>query len=123
MKVDLDNFRINCQTKSKPLRPKKFYVIEGGFINGPIPLEWLSPIMNRHGRFTRVALVVWHLFSLKKRPSSFRFSYAMARKFGLSRSSAWRGLKKLNEISAIEIKLQSHGSSPIISLNLGKPNE
>jgi hypothetical protein len=44
----------------------------------------------------------------------------MAFKFGVKRTSAWRGLKKLNELGLISILEQSKGKSPVISLNCEK---
>jgi hypothetical protein len=90
--------------KERNYTPKNIPIINGDFIKGPIPLDWLNKSFSLHKRTILTVLSVWHLYELNRRPTFFKYSYSMASKFGLKRTSAWRGLSDLQRLQLITIK-------------------
>lgn len=126
MNVDIKSMKITKVTnhipKERNYNSKKIQLINGDFIKGPIPLKWINKAFPFHRRTLLTALSVWHLYELKRRPIEFKYSYSMASKFGLKRTSAWRGLSDLEGLNLISVK-RIKGGSPLISILIKNQSE
>jgi hypothetical protein len=126
MNIDIKNMKITKPIKHTPkeriYNPKIISIISGDFIKGPIPLNWINKTFSLHKRTILTVLSVWHLFELKRRPIEFKYSYSMASKFGLKRTSAWRGLSDLEGLNLISVK-RIKGGSPLISILIKNQSE
>lgn len=103
----------NVKKKRRKLTPLK----TDGFIQGPIPLEWLDPIFKSNKTHLFLpALTVWHLSKLKKE-SSFAFQYSLAEKFGQKKATIRNALFELKRLGLISL-ITKNGNSPHVKLNL-----
>ncbi len=74
--------------------------INGRFVQGPIPLSWISKAAQLPGKSVNAGLACWYLMGLKK-SYTFKLSNMVASEFGLNKDSKARSLKHLEEAGLI----------------------
>jgi hypothetical protein len=70
------------------------------FLRGPIPWDWLSAAARLRGKALHVALAIWHLAGLKK-TMTVELSRVPLESLGVTRQSAYRGVKALENAGLI----------------------
>ena len=114
--MDLSDFQIGGHSfpPGEKLIPNSQKKINGKFLKGPIPLEWLKQAAPLSGKAMQIALCIWFLIGVK-RDNTVKLSYKLLKEFGVSRSSSYRGLEALENAGLIAIE-RHPGRSPIVTL-------
>jgi hypothetical protein len=81
---------------------------------GPIPWSWWLPASQLPGRALQVAVICW-LLAGWERSAEFQFVVEDWAEFGLSRSSASRGLQMLERAGLVSV-VRTQGKSPTVTL-------
>ena len=81
---------------------------------GPIPWAWWLPASRLPGKSLQVAAVCW-LLAGWERSADFELALGDWAEFGLSRSSASRGLDELERAGLIAA-VRRHGRTPMVSI-------
>ena len=102
--------------RKQPFRNKHW--INGHFVQGPIPLDWISKAAHLPGKSANAALACWYQKGLKK-SHTFRLSNVVASKFGLNKDSKARALKHLEQASLIRCTYTKGRSVVVEMLNTG----
>jgi hypothetical protein len=91
--------------------------IDGPFLRGPIPLDWLGVVFTLAGRHPlAVALAIWYLVGLRNRRKNLPFTTKLAARFGVcNRTAKMRALDDLESAGLIKVRRQQ-GKNPIVSI-------
>jgi hypothetical protein len=81
---------------------------------GPIPWSWWHPACQLPGRSLQAATVCW-LLAGWERSAEFEFVVDDWSEFGLSQSSAWRGLQALERAGLVSV-VRARGKPPTVTL-------
>jgi hypothetical protein len=81
---------------------------------GPIPWSWWAPASRLPGRALQTAAICWLLAGWEK-SAEIELAWGDWSEFGLSRSSAYRGLDALAQGGLVEVVRQP-GRSPIVTI-------
>lgn len=117
--IDPNLVRLNGPIKQEPpLSSRWRYVPRKGekFFKGPIPLSWLEPVFGLPGKALHVAIRIWHLSGLKK-SQSVKLNLSSFEKVGVSRDSARRGMRQLEDAGLITLVRQK-GQAAIVTIIL-----
>jgi hypothetical protein len=114
--VDIEKYKFGesslpVNTKPEPSRGRK---IKGKFILGPIPLELLKSAASLQGKALQIVLCIFFLVGIQK-ASRVKLSYKLLSEFGVSRSSAYRGIEALENAGLISVE-RHPGRSPRVTL-------
>ena len=114
--LNLETLRINSGTI--PPRKDKALNAPGRsskkFLKGPIPLDWLQGSACLPGKALHAGIVVWFLVGVT-RSNEVKFSYRLAKQFGMDRHAAYRALNHLEKAGLLEVQ-RAPGQSPLIRL-------
>lgn len=116
--IGIDEIRVNLAglpgyvpskspTPYKPIKGEKF-------LKGPIPWDWLSKAGSAPGKALHVGILLWLQSGLTR---SLQVSINQSRllTFGVSRDSARRGLKALEQAQLIKV-MRSPGRKPRVEI-------
>ena len=79
-------------------------------------MEWLEQANKLGYNVCFVGIILWHLRGMQKRRSStVVFSTKEARRWGVSRQTKYRALKKLRQAGLIDVE-QTGNCAPIVAL-------
>ena len=102
--MNIENFTDSAQIPIKlneKMRVKKRQAKP--FLRGPIPMDWLYAAGRLPGQCLQVGLGLWHEVGMaKSRTITFRPSKAL--KFGMSRDTARRAIKRLEGAKLIHVR-------------------
>lgn len=121
---DLARFRADGLTRlPRPRQPPSPLAPGQLFLRGPIPLDWLSTAGSLSGHAIHVGLTLWFEAGLK-RDRTVRLRPSVLRRFGVSRWSAYRALKALEQANLVRVN-RRRGRSAIVTLldAVGNPHE
>src|SRR5271166_1190233 len=88
-----DNYRLVTLTKPKKRSPRTVY-IQGLFLRGPIPLDWLTACHDMSGKTIMVALAIWWQAGIHGR-QNIKLTTAGLKRFGVDRKAKDRALTAL----------------------------
>lgn len=91
------------------------------FLKGPIPLDWLSRAMKLPGKALHVADILW-FYSGIKRSAEIPLSLSKLKKFGITRTSAARALRNLEEAGLVTVD-RKQGRKAVVRLLPAIKNE
>ncbi|WP_173498363.1 hypothetical protein [Marinobacterium sp. xm-g-59] len=104
--------------KARQLRPVKAKaavpLINGRFLKGPIPLNWLTAAAKLPGKTLEVSCAIWFLVAVNK-SQCVKLSNKLLKEFGVDRYAKNRALQRLEERGLITL-VQKTGCSPEISV-------
>ncbi len=106
--------------KRFPAQPQR---INGEFLKGPIPLDWLSVASSLPGKALAVALAIWFEAG-RRRSSEVTLTTAILARFGVGRKAKYRALQKLERARLISV-MRVPRKNPlvrILAVNDGKPD-
>jgi hypothetical protein len=112
----IDPSRVKLGVASKSLTPRRLPRPVAGerFLQGPIPLTWLSTAARLPGRSLHLAIAIWLTGSLAK-SATIPLSNLAALPFGLDRNAKYRALHWLEAARLIEVE-RMPGRSPIVTV-------
>ena len=108
--LPLNGIDFSKPSEVKPRRRK----INGLFLRGPIPWDWLTVASEQPGKALHVGLVLWFLQGLKKN-YTVPLSQDKLRKIGVTRSSAYRGLASLEKAGLVSV-VRHIGRNSIVTI-------
>lgn len=112
---DLARFRADGLTRLPRTRQAPSRSAPGQlFLRGPIPLAWLSTAGSLSGHAIQVGLTLWFEAGLR-RDRTVRLRHSVLRRFGVSRWSAYRALKALEQAKLVRVN-RRRGRSAIVTL-------
>ncbi len=86
----------------------------GGFIKGPLPLDWMQKAARLPGKALQVALALWYLAGLNK-SHTVRLASKPLEAMGVARDAKYDALSRLAAAGLIAIE-QKPGQAPIVTL-------
>ncbi len=92
----------------------------GRFLQGPIPLTWLSSAARLSGKAFHVGIWVWYRTGLKKLITVDLSLSALEREFGVSHYAAARGLKALEQANLVSV-VRHPGRKAIVTVLNNRP--
>jgi len=105
-RFDIDNFRLpNNYIESCPKPPKKpkRRRVNGNFVKGPIPTEWLQKASALPGKAFQMDVVIWYLYGLRK-DTTVTLGNGLLEQFHISRKAKYRCLKALEGAGLIAVE-------------------
>ena len=84
------------------------------FLEGPIPLDWLSTAAQLRGKSFHLAIAIWAIASLAK-SASVPIGNMAVQPFGLDRNAKYRALHWLEKAGLISVQ-RKPGRSPVVTL-------
>jgi hypothetical protein len=122
---DLERFRLPDQ-QIQP-QPKTIYKrskspwnspkIQGEFLKGPIPLDWLSCASKLPGKAAlSVALAIWFEIG-RRRSHEIKLTTAICNRFGVNRKAKYRGLLLLEDAGLIAVVREAR-KNPLVMVLL-----
>ena len=110
----------NGTGKKSPAKPKR---INGEFLKGPIPLNWLSMASSLPGKALAVALAIWFEAG-RRRSLDVTLTTAILARFGVGRKAKYQALQKLERAQLISVVRVPHKNPlvRILDLHDGKPD-
>lgn len=84
------------------------------FLKGPIPLRWLIKAAQLPGKSMTIAIAIWFLCGVK-RSLTIKLSGKLLREFNISRSTSYRGLKRLENAGLIVVE-RHRGRNAIVTI-------
>ena len=125
---DLEQFRLGSATVTPTCRPrpKSSRRLDGLFLKGPIPWNWLCAAARQPGRALQVALAVRLWVGIKK-SKQVQLSASRLVALGMDRHAVYRGLTALENaglvtvarhtgrapwVTVVEVDADSEGSGP-----------
>ena len=121
--ADLDRLRLPTgqievrpdATKKGAKTPKKSRRIEGEFLKGPIPLNWLSVASKLSGKASlAVGLAIWFEAG-RKCNNEVRLTTAILKRFGVNRKAKYRGLESLEDAGLIRVRRELR-KNPVVTI-------
>ena len=100
--------------------PAKTRRIQGKFVRGPIPLDWLTRASKLPGRAISTGIVLWFLSGVKK-SNTVVLQGSLLRSFGVKRHAGYRALQALEGASLVSVVRRS-GKSPEVTILEVDPN-
>lgn len=74
------------------------------FIKGPVPLDWLAPVLSLPGKgILAVCLALWFKRGLERSVGGLTLSGDDLRLFGVSRWTYYRSLERLEELGLVSV--------------------
>jgi hypothetical protein len=86
----------------------------GGFIKGPLPLDWMQRAARLPGKTLQVALALWYLAGLQKSQTVKLASKPLVA-MGVSRDAKYDALRRLTTAGLVTLD-QKPGKAPIVTL-------
>jgi len=84
------------------------------YIKGPIPLKWILAASKLPGKSLEISMVLWFLKGVTRK-HTVKLSGKLIRSFGVSRSTLYRGLAKMENAGLISVQRQI-GRSPMVTI-------
>lgn len=84
------------------------------FLEGPIPLDWLSTAAQQPGKSLHLAIAIWAIASLAG-SANVQIGNLAVQPFGLDRNAKYRSLDWLEKAGLIHVQRKS-GRSPVVTL-------
>jgi hypothetical protein len=113
--VGPDRPEVSQPRKGRVVRPVERDWIDGQFLKGPIPLEWLSRACELPGKALATALAVWFVSGLRGSREQLKLSTVQLQKFGVDRSAKSRALTVLEQAGLISVVRQSR-KNPLVTI-------
>lgn len=89
--------------------------IQGEFLKGPIPLEWLGCASKLPGKAAlSVALAIWFEVG-RRRSDEIKLTTAICNRFGVNRKAKYRGLSLLEEAGLVAVVREAR-KNPIVTV-------
>lgn len=98
--------------ENRPMPPSAR--ISAPFVRGPIPLAWILRAGSLQGKALMVGMALWYRAGCTK-SDVVTPSHALWRKFDVSRQSAYRAIKALDNAGLIQVE-RRNGKNPIITI-------
>jgi hypothetical protein len=120
---DLERFRLpnqQIQPRSKTIykrskSPWNSPKIQGEFLKGPIPLDWLSCASKLSGKAAlSVALAIWFEIG-RRRSHEIKLTTAICNRFCLNRKAKYRGLLLLEEAGLVTVVREAR-KNPLVTV-------
>ena len=114
-KPDFSRFRdATPLSRKKPNGPQKR--IQGGFLRGPVPLDWLrlASFVGGRGKAFLVGVALWYLKGLKK-TETVRLTHTTLTRLQIKPDAARRGLKALERGGLVSVERRP-GRAPVVTI-------
>jgi DNA-binding transcriptional ArsR family regulator len=89
--------------------------VEGYFLRGPIPLDWLTALTDMSGKTVMTALAIWWQAGLHGKREGLKLTTAGLQRFGVDRKAKDRALKALEDAGLISV-VRKAGKNPAVSI-------
>ena len=121
---DIERFRLtnnyieSCpKPTKKPEKPKRRRV-NGTFVKGPIPTEWLQRASALPGKAFQTGVVIWYLYGLRK-DTTVTLANGLLEQFHISRKAKYRCLKALENAGLIAVEYREHRNPRVTVIAVG----
>jgi hypothetical protein len=94
-------------------RPSSTHV-QGRFLRGPVPLDWLLQAANLPGRALHVGVALWHLDGFRQ-TRTVQLKPSVIREFGMDRHASYRALIELETAGLVSV-IHKRGAAPMVTL-------
>ena len=120
---DLDRLRLPIEPSGKPFETSlktaafspKSIRIDGEFLKGPIPMDWLSEASRLSGKAPlAVALAIWFQ-SGRKKNKTVKLTNETLDRLNVKRKAKYAGLAALEEAKLIKVD-QKRGKNPVVTI-------
>lgn len=88
--------------------------IIGGFLRGPVALDWLQKAAKLPGRAMHVGVALWYLDGFQ-RAGTVRLKPSVLRNFGVNRHASYRALNELEAAGLVSV-VHKRGAAPMVTL-------
>jgi len=115
--IDLDELRIPSgfvPPEKKKNRPKAGRRVNGRFIRGPLPWDWVCRAVHLTEKSPHVALGLWFIVGLTK-SYTVKLQKKVLLELGVNRQSFYRAVKKMEEAGLISV-IRKPGQTYLITL-------
>lgn len=106
------------RTLRTPSRPQSNGALQvpqgGGFVRGPIPLEWLQCAIPQGRKALHVAMAIWYSAGFKKEVT-IKLTRKKLKVFGVTTETARTLLHKFEEVGLVSVD-RKRGRSPIVTI-------
>ena len=110
MTIDMEAIRLGTP-KKPPLQFKRGQL----FLRGPISWKWISTAAKLPGKALHVAIAIWFLHFINKKPLTLRLSSKVLRGLGVTRFSGYRALEALEKARLVEVE-RRRGRNPMVKI-------
>ena len=120
---DPEQFRAQDEGRIRPTNRKQLPRHKAGerFIKGPLPASWFTKAAKLPGRALNVALALWYLAGLAKRPQ-VKLTHSALNQFGVLSDAGRRGLASLESVGLVSVD-RGPGRCPVVTILDGPPED
>lgn len=93
-------------------------IIQGKFLRGPVPLDWLQQAACLPGRALHVGVALWFLDGFEQ-AGTVQARPSVLREFGMDRHASYRALRQLENAGLVSV-LRMRGAAPMVTLLIGR---
>ena len=113
--IDIKSFSYGTQESRLPkLNNLPKHKLGEQFLKGPIPLDWIKTAARLPSKSFHVGIILWYLAGIK-RQRTIPISNSITKRFGIGRSTKYRGLRALECAGLVSICHQP-GRSPLVTI-------
>jgi hypothetical protein len=95
-------------------KPPRTVYVEGLFLRGPVPLNWLTACNEMSGKTIMAALAIWWQAGMHGR-QNIKLTTSGLKRFGVDRKAKDRALVTLEKAGLVRIQ-RHRGRNPLITL-------
>lgn len=88
--------------------------IQGKFLRGPVPLDWLLQAAKLPGRTLHVGVALWYLDGFN-RTRTVQLKPSVIRELGMDRHASYRALNRLEAAGLVSV-VHKRGAAPMVTL-------
>jgi hypothetical protein len=88
--------------------------IQGKFLRGPVPLDWLQQAARLPGRALHVGVVLWYLDGFQQ-TRTVKAKPGVLQDFGADRHASYRALRALEKAGLVSV-VRKKGAAPVVTL-------
>jgi DNA-binding transcriptional ArsR family regulator len=89
--------------------------VQGYFLRGPIPLDWLTACREMSGKTIMTALAIWWQSGMHDTREGLKITTKGLARFGVDRKAKDRALKSLEEAGLIAVAREP-GKNPVVGI-------
>jgi hypothetical protein len=104
-------------TTAAPMMTTRTRRVQGRFLRGPVPLDWLQRAALLPGRAVHLGLALWFLDGFQQ-TGTVKVEPGVVRGFGLDRHASYRALRALEKAGLVSVERRK-GAAPVVTLLVG----
>jgi hypothetical protein len=116
----VDRFRTAAQHPTVQRTRVPRYIQDGRFLQGPIPMGWLSAAAVLPGKALHLALAIWMVARLEDSQTGLRLNARILGELALDRYAKYRALRHLERAGLIAVS-RGAGRKEVIAILLAPP--